>query len=78
MQGGADDATAVFKASRRAGRAMASQLSRFAMDAERGDPQLDARVVIEAAIEFLQETIASPRPPQSASSDEPPGGSVLS
>jgi hypothetical protein len=57
---------------------MASELSRWAMDARRGDAQLDARVVIEAAIEFLQETIASPRPPQSSPPDEPPDEIVLS
>jgi hypothetical protein len=76
MGAGSDHASDVFHASRHAGRAMASELSRWAIESN-ADTRLDARVVIEAAIEFLQDTIARSGAPQPPAADEPPEGEVL-
>ena len=63
MGGNPSDESQTFHRSRSAGRRMAQEMVHWVMEARRSDSPVDARVVLQAAIDFLSETLANSGPP---------------
>lgn len=53
-----------FHRSRNAGRHMAQEMVKWSLEHARSETPVDPRVVIQAATEYLNETLASGQPPE--------------
>jgi hypothetical protein len=63
----AENDAEVFDRSRSAGRRMAQELVRWALEAQASETPLDPRVVVQAADEYLADALASGESPRGGS-----------